>query len=70
VTANKLLEWLISRHHCTKEWPEKLKIVRGKVEAALEDMPENEKLAKILIEASRELIIQIFPMNFMRESKY
>jgi len=54
IAANKLLDWLISRQHCTKDWPEKIAIVRQKINEALQDMPQNDTLAKILFEASRK----------------
>jgi len=63
IAANKLLDWLISRHHCTKDWPEKIAAVRQKINDALQDMPQNDTLAKILFEASRKLILN-FSMQF------
>ncbi|ODN00152.1 CDK5 regulatory subunit-associated protein 3 [Orchesella cincta] len=52
VHANKLVDWLISRHHCTKEWPEKIALVRQKINAAIQDMPEHATIGKILRDAS------------------
>lgn len=54
IHANRLVEWLISRHHCTKEWPEKIATVRQKINAAMQDMPEHATIAKILRDASRK----------------
>ncbi|XP_059487466.1 CDK5 regulatory subunit-associated protein 3 [Neocloeon triangulifer] len=48
INAGKLLEWLISRHHCKRDWNEKLTDVRAKITAALQDMPEHEGLVKLL----------------------
>jgi len=56
IHANRLCDWLVSRHHCTKEWPEKVGAVRVKVNDALKDMPENATIGKILLTANRKLI--------------
>lgn len=45
---NKLLDWLIDRRHCKQQWQAASLIVREKINAALQDMPENEELAKLL----------------------
>lgn len=56
IHANKLCDWLVSRHHCTKEWPEKIALLRQKVNAALKDMPENAVIGKVLVAANRKLL--------------
>lgn len=45
---NKLLDWLINRRHCKQQWQAASLIVREKINAALQDMPENEQLTKLL----------------------
>ena len=54
IHANRLLDWLISRHHCSKDWPEKIATIRVKINEAIKDMPENATIAKILAGASRK----------------
>jgi hypothetical protein len=57
IHANRLCDWLVSRNHCTKEWPEKIGAVRQKINAAIKDMPENATIAKLLVGANRESLI-------------
>lgn len=45
----KLIDWLVLRRHCKKDWGEKLATVRRKIRAALKDMPENEEIKNLLI---------------------
>ncbi|CAB3362430.1 Hypothetical predicted protein [Cloeon dipterum] len=48
INAGKLLEWLISRHHCKRDWSDRLADVRAKISAALQDMPQHDGLVKLL----------------------
>lgn len=43
-----LSDWLVDRRHCKQQWQAASLIVREKINAALQDMPENEQLAKLL----------------------
>lgn len=49
IHCTKLVDWLIQRRHCTKDWSENLAIIRRKIRAALRDMPENEEIKQLLI---------------------
>lgn len=48
IHSNKLLDWLISRRHCTKDWQDKVNEVRKKIRHAIQDMPKDEKIVSIL----------------------
>ncbi|XP_077483736.1 CDK5 regulatory subunit-associated protein 3 [Amblyomma americanum] len=48
IQTNKLLDWLISRRHCNKDWQEKALVVREKINAAIQDMPEVEEITNLL----------------------
>lgn len=56
IHANRLCDWLISRHHCTNEWPDNVALVRSKINAAIKDMPEDARISKILVGASRKFV--------------
>ncbi|CAK5075779.1 unnamed protein product [Meloidogyne enterolobii] len=45
---NFLLDWLISRRHCSKNWQSNFDEIRQKISNAIKDMPENEQIIKIL----------------------
>lgn len=47
----KLVDWLVQRRHCKREWGENLALVRRKIRAALKDMPENEEIKLLLIDS-------------------
>lgn len=48
INTGKLLEWLINRRHCTKDWHIKVLIIREKINNAIQDMPVHEGIAKLL----------------------
>lgn len=48
IHCSKILDWLVTRRHCRKDWGENLANIRRKIKAALMDMPENEDIKKIL----------------------
>ncbi|UYV67249.1 cdk5rap3 [Cordylochernes scorpioides] len=48
INTNKLLEFLITRKHCNRNWPEDCKVIREKINAAIQDMPEHEDIVKLL----------------------
>ncbi|KAI1280738.1 CDK5 regulatory subunit-associated protein 3 [Halotydeus destructor] len=48
IQLNKLVDWLISRRHCSKDWMQKITDVRQKIKKAIADMPESEEIAKLL----------------------
>lgn len=45
----KLVDWLVQRRHCRKDWGENLASIRRKIKAALRDMPESEEIKQLLI---------------------
>ncbi|XP_046568066.1 CDK5 regulatory subunit-associated protein 3-like [Haliotis rubra] len=45
---NKLLDWLISRRHCSKEWQGATVAIREKINSAIQDMPEVEEISALL----------------------
>lgn len=49
IHCSKLVDWLLQRRHCTKDWSENLASIRRKIRAALRDMPENEEIKQLLI---------------------
>ena len=48
IHSNKLLEWLISRRHIRKNWPNEILRVREKINDAIQDMPAHEGILKLL----------------------
>lgn len=49
IHCSKLVDWLVQRRHCQKDWGENLGQIRRKIRAALRDMPENEDIKRLLI---------------------
>lgn len=49
IHCTKLVDWLVQRRHCKKDWGENLSTIRRKIRAALKDMPENEEIKQILV---------------------
>ncbi|XP_022655057.1 CDK5 regulatory subunit-associated protein 3-like isoform X2 [Varroa destructor] len=48
ISVNKLLEWLVSRRHCSKDWQKNLVPVREKINIAIQDMPELDEVRELL----------------------
>lgn len=48
INTGKLLEWVINRRHCTKDWHVNVLIIREKINNAIQDMPVHEGIAKLL----------------------
>lgn len=48
INSGKLLEWLINRRHCTKDWHVMVLPIREKINNAIQDMPIHEGIAKLL----------------------
>ncbi|XP_066589774.1 CDK5RAP3 protein homolog [Prorops nasuta] len=48
INAGKLLEWLINRRHCPKDWSKNVLIIREKINNAIQDMPANEEIVSLL----------------------
>ncbi|EFO24571.1 HSF-27 protein [Loa loa] len=48
IHSSKLLDWLLSRRHCNRDWQKNVMVIREKISAAIRDMPENEQIVKLL----------------------
>ncbi|EFA00941.1 CDK5 regulatory subunit-associated protein 3 [Tribolium castaneum] len=48
INNNKLLDWLVSRRHVTKDWQNSILQVREKINNAIQDMPAHEGIIKLL----------------------
>lgn len=48
IQTSKLLDWLLDRRHCNLKWQSAVKIIREKINAAIQDMPENEEIKQLL----------------------
>ncbi|XP_051274229.1 CDK5 regulatory subunit-associated protein 3 [Dicentrarchus labrax] len=48
IQTSKLLDWLLDRRHCNLKWQSAVKEIREKINVAIQDMPENEEIKKLL----------------------
>uniref|UniRef100_A0A3Q3F1I7 CDK5 regulatory subunit associated protein 3 n=1 Tax=Labrus bergylta TaxID=56723 RepID=A0A3Q3F1I7_9LABR len=48
IQTSKLLDWLVDRRHCNLKWQSEVTVIREKINAAIQDMPENEEIKKLL----------------------
>lgn len=48
IQTGKLLDWLVDRRHCTLKWQTAVMAIREKINAAIQDMPENEEIKELL----------------------
>jgi hypothetical protein len=43
-----ILDWLVDRRHCSKDWNERSIAIRAKIQQAILDMPEHEEIKRLL----------------------
>lgn len=48
IHSSKLLDWLINRRHCSKDWQKAVLVIREKISHAIQDMPEDERIVQLL----------------------
>lgn len=48
INTGKLLEWLLNRRHCNKDWYSKVLVIREKINNAIQDMPAHDGIVKLL----------------------
>ncbi|RCN24662.1 hypothetical protein ANCCAN_29637 [Ancylostoma caninum] len=48
IHSGKLLDWLISRRHCQKDWQKNVLVIREKIKHAILDMPESDEVVQLL----------------------
>lgn len=48
INTGKLLDWLVSRRHVSKDWQPNILTIREKINSAIQDMPEHEEIVKLL----------------------
>ncbi|XP_035259670.1 CDK5 regulatory subunit-associated protein 3 [Anguilla anguilla] len=48
IQTSKLLDWLVDRRHCNIKWQSAVMAIREKINAAIQDMPENEEIKQLL----------------------
>ncbi|KAJ8264660.1 hypothetical protein GJAV_G00152230 [Gymnothorax javanicus] len=48
IQTSKLLDWLVDRRHCNLKWQNAVVAIREKINAAIQDMPENEEIKQLL----------------------
>lgn len=53
-------DWLLDRRHCNLKWQNAVKDVREKINAAIQDMPENEEIKQLLSGSCRIFTIPYF----------
>ena len=49
-------DWLLDRRHCNLKWQSAVKVIREKINAAIQDMPENEEIKQLLSGSCRSSI--------------
>ncbi|CAI2352457.1 unnamed protein product [Caenorhabditis sp. 36 PRJEB53466] len=48
IHSSKLLDWLVSRRHCNKDWQKNVLKIREKIKHAILDMPESKEIIQLL----------------------
>lgn len=54
------IDWLLDRRHCNLKWQSAVKGIREKINAAIQDMPENEEIKQLLSGSCRSFIAQSY----------
>lgn len=53
-------DWLLDRRHCNLKWQNAVKDIREKINAAIQDMPENEEIKQLLSGSCSSFTISYF----------
>ncbi|NWR38211.1 CK5P3 protein, partial [Tachuris rubrigastra] len=48
IQTSKLLDWLVDRRHCSLRWQSQVQLIRQRIDAAIQDMPENQEIKQLL----------------------
>ncbi|CAF1226820.1 unnamed protein product [Adineta ricciae] len=48
IHLTKLVDWLVDRRHCSKDWNERSVAIRAKIQQAILDMPEHDEIKRLL----------------------
>ncbi|CAD6197636.1 unnamed protein product [Caenorhabditis auriculariae] len=48
IHSSKLLDWLVSRRHCNRDWQKNVVTIREKIKHAILDMPESKEIVQLL----------------------
>lgn len=48
MTGVSHVDWLVDRRHCNLKWQSLVLTIREKINAAIQDMPESEEIARLL----------------------
>lgn len=56
-------DWLLDRRHCNLKWQDAVKDIREKINAAIQDMPENEEIKQLLSGSCRSFTVNF--LNYM-----
>lgn len=57
-------DWLVDRRHCNLKWQSAVKVIREKINAAIQDMPENEEIKALLSGSCRSPTTQYTHPSF------
>lgn len=49
IPCAKLVDWLVQRRYCKRDWGENLASIRRKIKSAIKDMPESEEIRQLLV---------------------
>lgn len=48
IHLNKLLDWILDRRHCPRDWQKSILPIRNKINLAIQDMPEHDEITSLL----------------------
>jgi len=69
ISVRKLLDWLISRHICNRDWHDKVVSIREKIGKAMEDMPENDAMKELLTGTHINYFVSLKIVEILKETE-
>jgi len=69
IGVRKLLDWLISRRICNRDWPQKVEHVRSKIRDALMDMPEHPDMKELLVSSQLNYFTCLRIVDILKETE-
>lgn len=69
IHLTKLVDWLVDRRHCSKDWNERSAAIRAKIQQAILDMPQNDEIQQLLSSSFFDYFICLKIVEILKETE-
>ncbi|CAF0803382.1 unnamed protein product [Rotaria sordida] len=69
IHLSKLVDWLVDRRHCPKDWNERSIAIRSKIQQAILDMPEHDEIKRLLGSSYLDYFCSLKIVEILKETE-